>query len=146
MATFTKINGTTQPVFAMDVANGSIAGTANISAQGPVNLAGPKLDFYSLVGNAALASAGNVNGFINNTIQALQSGAGIAGGGAGGTIAIYQASPASNVFNFAIYPSGAYANTAQVLAAAVTANSTGGLTIGWASCAGNAVFTSSPLS
>lgn len=142
MAQFTKVNGTTQPVFAMDVANGSISGTANVQAQGSVNLAGPGLDFFSLVANATINSGGNVNGYINATIQALQSGAGITGGGAGGTIALYQVSPAANILNFAIYPKGAYANTAQVLAAAVTANSSGGLTaVGWSSCASNAVFT-----
>jgi hypothetical protein len=144
MASFTKVNGTTQPVFAMDVGNGSISGTANIAAQGSVNLAGPGLDFFSLVANSAITSGGNVNGYINNTIQAIQSGAGISGGGAGGTVALYQVSPAGSqlIFNFALYPRGAYANTAQVLAAAVTANATGGLTtVGWASCASNAVFT-----
>jgi hypothetical protein len=142
MAQFTKTNGTTQPVFAMDVANGSISGTANVQAQGSVNLAGPGLDFFSLVANASISSGANVNGYINNTIQAIQSGAGISGGSAGGTIAIYQVSPASNILNFAIYPKGAYANTAQVLAAAQTANATGGLTtVGWSSCASNAVFT-----
>ena len=142
MAQFTKVNGTTQPVFAMDVANGSISGTANVQAQGSVNLAGPGLDFFSLVANASINSGGNVNGYINATIQALQSGAGITGGGAGGTIALYQVSPAANILNFAIYPKGAYANTAQVLAAAVTANSSGGLTaVGWSTCASNAVFT-----
>jgi hypothetical protein len=143
MASFTKVNGTTQPVFAMDVANGSISGTANIAAQGSVNLAGPGLEFFSLVANASIATGGNVNGYINNTIQALQSGAGITGGSAGGTVAMYQVSPTGSlILNVAIYPKGAYANTAQVLAAAVTANSTGGLTaVGWASCASNAVFT-----
>jgi hypothetical protein len=144
MASFTKVNGTTQPVFAMDVANGSISGTANIAAQGSVNLAGPGLDFFSLVANASIATGGNVNGYINNTIQAIQSGAGITGGSAGGTVALYQVSPAGSqlIFNFALYPKGAYANTAQVLAAAVTANASGGLTtVGWASCASNAVFT-----
>ena len=142
MAQFTKVNGTTQPVFAMDVANGSISGTANVQAQGSVNLAGPGLDFFSLVANASISSGGNVNGYINNTIQAIQSGAGITGGSAGDTVALYQVSPAANILNLAIYPKGAYANTAQVLAAAVTANATGGLaTVGWASCASNAVFT-----
>lgn len=141
MAIFTKTNGTTQPVFAMDVANGSIAGTANVQAQGSVNLAGPGLDFFSLVANASISTGGNVNGYINNTIQAIQSGAGITGGGAGGTIALYQVSPAANVLNIAIYPRGAY-TTAQLLAAAQSANATGGLTTtGWSSCAGNAVFT-----
>ena len=140
MAQFTKTNGTTQPVFAMDVANGSIAGTANVQAQGSVNFAGPGYDFFSLVGNAALTSSGNVNGFLNNTFQAVQSGAGIANGGCGGTVALYQVSPAANILNIAIYPRGAY-TCATLLAAAQSANATGGLNVGWSSCAGNAVFT-----
>lgn len=142
MATFTKVNGTTQPVFAFDVANGSIAGTANVAAQGPVNLAGPGLDFFTLTANAALTSAGNVNGYLNNVIQAVQSGAGIAGGGAGGTVAMYQALPAAGVISLAIYPRGAY-TTAQLVAAAQTANATGGLNIGipTANVSGSATFT-----
>jgi hypothetical protein len=129
MAVFTKTNGTTQPVFALDVANGSISGTANVAAQGPVQMAGPKLDFFSLTANAALTSAGNVNGYLNNVLQAIQSGAGISGGGAGGTIAIYQAGATAGTINLAIYPTGAY-TTAQLVAAAQTANATGGLNIG----------------
>ena len=129
MATFTKTNGTTQPVFALDVANGSIAGTANVAAQGPVMLSGPKLDFFSLTANAALTNAGNVNGYLNNVFQAIQSGAGITGGGAGGTIAFYQAGATAGTINLAIYPSGAY-TTATLVAAAQTANATGGLNIG----------------
>jgi len=130
MAVFTKTNGTTQPVFAMDVANGSIAGTANIAAQGPVNIQGPGLDFFSLTANASLASSGNVNGYINNILQAVQSGAGIVGGGAGGTVALYQVTPsAPAVLNIAIYPRGAY-TTATLVAAAQTANVTGGQNIG----------------
>ncbi len=143
MAQFTKTNGTTQPVFAMDVANGSIAGTANIAAQGVVNLAGPGLDFFSLTANAALTSSGNVNGYINNIIQAVQSGAGITDGGAGGTVAMYQVTPsASAVLNIAIYPKGAY-TTATLVAAAQTANATGGQNIGipTANVAGAATFT-----
>ena len=143
MAVFTKTNGTTQPVFAMDVANGSIAGTANIAAQGPVNLAGPGLDFFALTANASLATSGNVNGYINNIIQAVQSGAGIVGGGAGGTIAMYQVSPAAPaVLNIAIYPRSAY-TTATLVAAAQTANATGGQNIGipTANVAGSATFT-----
>jgi hypothetical protein len=129
MATFTKTNGTTQPVFALDVANGSIAGTANVAAQGPVMLSGPKLDFFLLTANAALTNAGNVNGYLNNVFQAIQSGAGITGGGAGGTIAFYQAGATAGTINLAIYPSGAY-TTATLVAAAQTANATGGLNIG----------------
>ena len=148
MAVFTKTNGTTQPVFAMDVANGSIAGTANIAAQGPVNIQGPGLDFFSLVANASLATSGNVNGYINNIMQAVQSGGGITGGGAGGTVAMYQISPASpTILNIAIYPRGAYTTTTLLAAANATVVTTsGGQNIQINSCAGNAVFTTTPLS
>jgi hypothetical protein len=129
MAQFTKTNGTTQPVFALDVANGSISGTANVAAQGPVQIQGPKLDFFTLTANAALTSAGNVNGYLNNVIQAIQSGAGVTGGGAGGTIAIYQAGATAGTISLAIYPTGAY-TAAQLVVAAQTANATGGLNIG----------------
>ena len=134
MAIFTKVNGTTQPVFAMDVANGSIAGTANIAAQGPVNVAGPGLDFFSLTANASLATSGNVNGYINNILTAVQQ---------TGTVALYQVTPsAPAVLNIAIYPRGAY-TTATLVAAAQTANATGGQNIGipTANVAASATFT-----
>jgi hypothetical protein len=120
MAQFTKVNGTTQPVFALDVANGSISGTANVAAQGPVMVSGPKLDFFSLTANAALTNAGNVNGYLNNVLQAIQQTC---------TIAFYQAAPTAGLISLAIYPSGAY-TTATLVAAAQTANATGGLNIG----------------
>jgi hypothetical protein len=120
MAQFTKVNGTTQPVFALDVANGSIAGTANVAAQGPVMLSGPQLQFFSLIANAALTNAGNVNGYLNNVLQAVQQTS---------TIAFYQAGATAGTINLAIYPSGAF-TTATLVAAAQTANATGGLNIG----------------
>ena len=69
MSGFTKTNGTNQPVFNMDTANGNISGTANIAATGSVNFQGPKLDFFSLVANGALTTSANVNGYINNVLQ-----------------------------------------------------------------------------
>ena len=133
MAQFTKVNGTTQPVFALDVANGSIAGTANVAAQGPVMLSGPQLQFFSLTANAALTNSGNVNGYLNNVLQAVQQ---------TGTIAFYQAGATAGTINLAIYPSGAY-TTATLVAAAQTANATGGLNIGipTANVGANATFT-----
>ena len=141
MAQITKVNGTTQPVFAIDVQNGSIANTANIAAQGPVNLAGPKLDFFSLTANSALSASGaaNATGYINNVLQAIQQTA---------TVAMYQVTPsAPAVLNIAVYPVGAY-TTATLVTAAQTANATGGLNIGipTANVAGNATFTTTPLS
>ena len=141
MASITKVNGTTQPVFAIDVQNGSIANTANIAAQGPVNLAGPKLDFFSLTANSALSASGaaNASGYINNVLQAIQQTA---------TVAMYQVTPsAPAVLNIAVYPVGAY-TTATLVAAAQAANATGGLNIGipTANVSGAATFTSTPLS
>ena len=133
MAVFTKENGTTQPSFALDVANGSIAGTANVAAQGPVQIQGPKLDFFTLTANAALTNAGNVNGYLNNVLTSVQQ---------LGTIAIYQAAAGAGVISLAIYPSGAY-TTATLVAAAQTANATGGLNIGipTANVSASATFT-----
>jgi len=133
MAVLTKTSGTTQPVFALDVANGSILGTANVAAQGPVQIAGPKLDFFSLTANAALTNAGNATGYLNNVLQSIQQ---------LGTIAMYQAGAVAGVINLAIYPSGAYTTTTLVTAAQV-ANATGGLNIGipTANVAATATFT-----
>ena len=136
MAQITKVNGTTQPVFAIDVQNGTIANTANIAAQGPVQMAGPKLEFFSLTANSALSASGaaNATGYINNVLQAIQQTA---------TIAMYHVTPsASAVLNIAVYPVGAY-TTATLVAAAQAANATGGLNIGipTANVAGAATFT-----
>lgn len=136
MAQFTKTNGTTQPVFAIDVQNGTIANTANIAAQGPVQMAGPKLEFFSLTANSALSASGaaNATGYINNILQAVQQTA---------TVAMYQVTPSNAaVLNIALYPVGAY-TTATLVAAAQTANATGGLNIGipTANVAANATFT-----
>nr|NDG05655.1 hypothetical protein [Oxalobacteraceae bacterium] len=136
MASITKVNGTTQPVFAIDVQNGSIANTANIAAQGPVQMAGPKLEFFSLTANSALSASGaaNATGYINNILQAIQQTT---------TIAMYQVTPSNAaVLNIAVYPVGA-ANATQIVTAAQTANATGGLNIGipTANVAASATFT-----
>jgi len=136
MASFPKTNGSTQPVFALDVRNGTIAQSANIAAQGPVQPQGPHLDFFSLTANASLASEGGVNGYVGNVLQAIQNGTTDAG--AGGTVAIYQVGPNPAVLNIAIYPVGAY-TTATLVAAAQTANAAIGIPT--ANVAGSATFT-----
>ena len=136
MAGFTKTNGTTQPVFHMDTGNAQIVGTSNIAAAGSVNFQGPKLDFFSFVANASLITSGNVNGYINNLLQAIQT---------KGTVAIYQVSPAApTILNLAIYPTGAY-TAATLLATANTSAtvSTGGQDLQLNSAAGNAAFVTS---
>ena len=124
-----------QPVFNMDTANGNIQGTANIAATGSVNFQGPKLDFFSLVANASLATSGNVNGYINNILQAVQI---------KGTVAMYQVSPAApTILNLAIYPTGAYSNVTLLATANAATVSTGGQDIQLNTAAGNAVFVTS---
>ena len=134
MAGFTKTNGTTQPVFHMDTGNGNIGGTANISATGSVNFQGPKLDFFSVVANGSLTTSGNVNGYINNLLQAIQQTS---------TVAMYQVSPAApTILNLAIYPTGVFTAT-TLLATANTAATvaSGGQNLQLNSAAGNAAFT-----
>ena len=136
MASFTKTNGTTQPVFHMDTGNAQIVGTSNIAAMGSVNFQGPKLDFFSVVANASLVTSGNVNGYINNILQAIQI---------KGTVAMYQVSPAApTILNLAIYPTDAYTATTLLATANTSATvASGGQNIQLNSAAGNAVFTTS---
>jgi len=118
MAYITKVSGGSQPVFATDVLNGPVAQTANIAAQGPVNFAGPKLDYFAVVANASVASQGGVNQYVANVIQAVQQTA---------TVAIFQVSADAVTMNFAVYPTGAFANTSVFVTAVQTANATIGV-------------------
>jgi hypothetical protein len=120
MAYITKVSGGSQPVFATDVLNGSVAQGANIAAQGPVNFAGPKLDFFSVTANASVAAEGGVNGYVANVIQAVQQIA---------TVAIVQVGPTTGQINFAVFPTGAY-TTATFVATCQTANAAIGIPTG----------------
>ena len=121
MAYITPVSGGSQPVFATDVLNGPVAQGANIAAQGPVQVAGPKLDFYSFTANASLATAGGVNGYVANVLQALQQVT---------TVAQYQVGPSGNVINVGLYPTGSFANVAVAVAQAQTANGAIGISSG----------------
>jgi hypothetical protein len=129
MAFITKVSGGSQPVFATDVLNGSIAQSANIAAQGPFNPAGPKLDFFSVTANASLATQGGVNGYVANVLQAIQQTA---------TVAIAQVGPNPAVLNVAVFPTGAF-TTDTFVAAVQTANAAIGVPT--ANVAGSATFT-----
>jgi hypothetical protein len=127
MASITKVSGGSQPVFATDVLNGTIAQTANIALQGPFNPAGPKLDFYTFTANASIATQGGVNGFVANVLQAIQQTT---------TVAIAQVTTGTTLA-VATYPTGAFGNVALALAAAQSANGT----IGISSATETAAFT-----
>ena len=106
MAYITPVNGDTQPVFAIDVQNGPVAASASTAAT-PVNLAGPKLDFFRAVANTTVVSQQGVQEYVGNVIQAIQQTA---------TIAMYQVD--GTVLSFATYPTGAFANASTNTSAA----------------------------
>ena len=106
MAQIARVNGDSQPVYAIDVLNGPVDPTAS-TAGTPVNLAGPKLDFFSVTANTSVATQQGVNEYVGNVIQAVQQTS---------TVAMYQVD--ATQISFGIYPTGAYANAAAFLAVA----------------------------
>jgi hypothetical protein len=106
MAQFTQVNGDAQPVFALDVANGSIGASTATSAT-PVQPQGPKLNFFRAVANTSVAGEQGVNEYVSEVIQAIQQTA---------TVAMYQVD--GTILSFAVYPNEAFANAATFLAAA----------------------------
>jgi len=113
MAQFTKVNGSAQPVFALDVQNGSIAPGASTAAT-PVQPQGPKLDFFQVTCANTNATLQGVNSYVSNVIQAIQQTS---------TVAVYQVD--GTQISFAVYPTGAFANATVFLAAAQSANVAG---------------------
>jgi hypothetical protein len=106
MAYLTPVNGDSQPVFAIDVLNGPVSPSASTAAT-PVNLAGPKLDFFRAVANTTVVSQQGVQEYVGNVIQAIQQTA---------TVAMYQVD--GTVLSFATYPTGAFANASTNTSAA----------------------------
>jgi hypothetical protein len=106
MAVVTKVNGDVQPVFAIDTQDGKIA-PATSTAGTAVNLAGPKLEFFSVTANTSVAGQQGVGGYVSSVIQAVQQTA---------TVAVYQVD--GTLISFGVYPTGAFADGAAFLAAA----------------------------
>ena len=116
MAYITVVSGGAQPVFATDVLNGTPAQSANLANAAVTNFQGPKLDFFTVVANAALTAQGGIasgSNFVANVLQAIQQTS---------TVAMYQVGGAQNAnIAMALYPVAAY-DTATLVAAAQTAN------------------------
>ena len=98
MAYITVTSGGAQPVFATDVRNPVAAGAS--TAATPVNLAGPKLDFYQVTANVSVATQQDVNEYVSNVIQSLQRTC---------TVAMYQVDGVQ--ISFGIYPTGAFGDS-----------------------------------
>lgn len=103
MAFITPVSGGAQPVFATDVRNPVAAGSTAVGQ--PVNLQGPKLDFYRVVANVSIAAQQDVNEYVSNVIQAVQQTS---------TVAMYQVDTVGGVgvISFGIYPTGAFGDSA----------------------------------
>jgi hypothetical protein len=112
MAYYAPANGDAQPVFAIDTLNGPIAPSTSTSAT-PVNLAGPKLDFFQVTCANTNATLQGVNGYVANVIRAIQQTS---------TVAMYQVDGVQ--ISLGVYPTGTFTN-ATILAAAQTANIVG---------------------
>ena len=112
MAYLTPVNGDAQPVFAIDVRNGPVAPSTSTSGT-PVNLAGPKLDFFQITCANTNATLQGTNGYVANVIRAIQQTS---------TVAMYQVDGAQ--ISVGVFPTGAY-TAATILTAAQTANVAG---------------------
>ena len=123
MATFNRFNGDAQPVFALDIQDGSQSGNIG-STDALVQPQGPKLDFFKVLvkdtGSSAIDLRDELGGYsatvfdpgvvqsINTAIQGTA------------TIAMYQVEgDNSGQISYALYPTGAY--TASTLQTALQA-------------------------
>ena len=106
MALITPTSGDAQPVFATDVRN-PVAPSASTAAT-PVNLQGPKLDFFRLVAANTMAAQQGVNQFVSNAIRSIQQTS---------TVAMYQVD--GTALSLGIYPTGAFDDSTILVAANV---------------------------
>ena len=114
MAYFPPANGDAQPVFALDINNGSQTG--DISSAALVQMAGPKLDFFAIiVKNTGTQAQDLTNQLGNVTSGVFTPGAVVQINQAiqrTSTIGVYQVeATGAGQISYAIYPSGAYTAT-----------------------------------
>ncbi len=107
MAYFTRTHGNAQQVFHIDTGLGSLSGALATSA--PVNVTGPKLDFFKIIvenaGNTAqdLQAEVGTGLAVEAIIQSIQTNSGVY---------IYQVEDsAAGQISIATYPTGAYTTT-----------------------------------
>ena len=122
MAYFTRTHGNAQQVFHIDTDDGSLSGALATSA--PVNVTGPKLDFFKIIvenaGDAAqdLQSEVGTGLAVEAIIQNIQTNSGVY---------IYQVEDnTTGQISIATYPTGAY--TTATLQAQIRALTTVGST------------------
>ena len=104
MAEFTRTHGNAQQVFHIDTGNGSLSGA--LAASAPVNVTGPKLDFFKVIvqngsnANQDLQAQVGTGLAVEAILQNIQQIAGVY---------IYQVEDANaGQISVATYPTGAY--------------------------------------
>jgi hypothetical protein len=124
MAEFTRTHGNAQQVFHIDTGNGSLSGA--LAASAPVNVTGPKLDFFKVIvqngsnANQDLQAQVGTGLAVEAILQNIQQIAGVY---------IYQVEDANaGQISVATYPTGAYtAASLQTSVRTLTSAGTGGI-------------------
>lgn len=108
MAVQSRVHGDNLPVFAID----TLAGPGGAGAGTPVQIAGPKLDFFGMDLGADPSGQADTGGAIEAVIRIITQLATV-------HFYQYQASASANNFSIAVYPTAAW--TAADLQAAIRA-------------------------
>jgi len=124
MAEFTRTHGNAQQVFHIDTGNGSLSGA--LAASAPVNVTGPKLDFFKVIvqngsnANQDLQAQVGTGLAVEAILQNIQQIAGVY---------IYQVEDANaGQISVATYPTGAYtASSLQTSIRTLTAAGSGSI-------------------
>jgi len=95
MAGFTRSNGDS-----LGVVNVDIQDAAQASVDTPINVAGPKLDFFSIDLEADASGELGTNGAIEAVLKTVQQLA---------VVYVYQLSEDARIMSLAVYPTGAWA-------------------------------------
>ncbi len=113
MAEFTRTHGNAQQVFHIDTNNGALSGALAESA--PVNLQGPKLDFFKIIVENASNAAQDLQAQVGTglAVEAILENIQTTS-----TVAVYQVEDdTTGQISIGLYPTGAY--TAATLQASV---------------------------
>jgi len=116
MAEFTRVNGDFQPVMHQDTGSYTAGNVNAVTLSEVVNVAGPKLDFFTVT----LANVGANTSIAYSTVNAIQSAS---------TIAMYEFVDA-NTLAIAVYPAGAYTTTTLASTIGGGASANAGATFG----------------
>ncbi len=125
MAEFTRTHGNAQQVFHMDTSNGAL-GNGALAESAPVNVAGPKLDFFKIIVENASNAAQDLQAQVGTglAVEAILENIQTTS-----TVAVYQVEDdTTGQISIGLYPTGAYtAATLQTSVRTLTAAGSGSI-------------------